>query len=161
MDKNQSSKLIIQLLPSLIRDAGENIFTLFCERILPKLVERISIQKIEELEIIYTAIAYSLKFLFRSIEKNLERFYLVFQEQLFQQRNLTIQRFSSEAFSYIFKKLKKVDVPRSIEIILKPLLNTSASQELIQNISNLLFEFLKGTVNSFARKSDLILRTLT
>ena len=39
---------------------------------LPKLVEKIKITEIEKLETIYTTIAYSLKFLFKSIEQNLE-----------------------------------------------------------------------------------------
>ena len=87
LDVKDCTFLIIKILPSLIRDAQQDIYKPFCKLILPKLVEKINIIKIDQLELIYTTIAFCLKFLFKSIEANLAEFYKVFQAQLFHQRN--------------------------------------------------------------------------
>jgi hypothetical protein len=153
---------IVKILPSLIRDARQDIFEIFCEKLLPSLVAKIDMRQLEELEAIYATLAFSIKFLFKSIRGNLKVFYQVFQMQLFHRRNKNLRRFSTQAFSYIFKKLARKEVATAIGVLLAPLSeekdekSPGDSDAQVNHVAALLFEIVKGTRDSFDAKAGAI-----
>ena len=123
MLKKLDSKLlraqIFQLFPPLFRDCQGEIFELFTQEILQKLLVFLDIKEAQILEEVFVVFAYALKYLFSKISANFSSFFTVFFYELFGNSNKLIRKFAAESFSFILKKLNKGELMRKMEIMLE------------------------------------------
>ncbi len=85
-------KSIMRILPSLLRDTQKEIYILFIEKILPRLVDILNERDTDILEDLFKCLAYALKYLLDEIKANFKPFYLLYVEKFFASTNKFIQR---------------------------------------------------------------------
>lgn len=92
IEVNECRKSILRIIPSLLRDTQKEIYILFCEKILPKLVDILNERNPDILEDLFKCLAYALKYLLDEIKVNFRPFYLQYVEKFFSSTNKFIQR---------------------------------------------------------------------
>ena len=142
--------IILKLFAPLIRDCQSEIFPIFCQDILMKLLSMIDIKNIDILEDIFMVLAYALKYLFQKIMKEFKSFFDIYFFQLFGHRNKHIRKFAAESFSYIFKKTPKNELQNKLTIILDSVceLDYTEFQNNFDCLAELMFESIRMTQNS-------------
>ena len=93
LDKKECRKTILRIMPGLFRDAQKDIFPLFCEKILPKLIDILNERALDVLEDLFKCLAYALKYLLDEIKTNFKTFYSLYASQFFTSTNKHIQRY--------------------------------------------------------------------
>jgi len=142
--------IILKLFAPLIRDCQSEIFQIFCQDILMKLLSMIDIKNLDILEDVFLVLAYALKYLFQKIMKEFKSFFDIYFFQLFGHKNKHIRKFAAESFSYIFKKTPKNELQGKLIIIFDSIsdLDYAEYQNNLDCLSELIFESIKLAQNS-------------
>ena len=150
MSSKMLRSLILKLFPPLIRDCQSEIFQLFCQEILMKLLSLIDIKNLDILEDVFLVLAYALKYLFNKIMKEFKIFYDLYFFQFFGNKNKHIRKFAAESFSYIIKKIPKNEIKAKLEIMFDSVLelNYAEYENYFESLSELLYESIKFNHNS-------------
>lgn len=141
---------LLKLLPPLIRDCQSDIFKIFCDEILMKLLSLIEIQNLELLEGVFLVLAYGLKYLFSRILKDFKLFYEIYLFQLFGHKNKHIRKFAAESFSYILKKIPRNEIKIKLEIMFDSIsgLDPHDYENQFDSLAELIYESIKFNNNS-------------
>jgi hypothetical protein len=102
LDNKECRKTIMRILPGLFRDAQKDIYPLFCQKILPQLINILNERTPDVLEDLFKCIAYGLKYLLEEIKKDFEVFYNQYTTNFFASTNKHIQRY--EFIKYLHKQ---------------------------------------------------------
>ncbi|XP_056635303.1 small subunit processome component 20 homolog isoform X1 [Diorhabda sublineata] len=142
---------LLELLVALARDLQKEFYKYFSES-LETLISLLDTKNTEQLEWVFTTLAYLFKFLWRSLVKDIHSVFTVLLPLLSDSKPEYINSFAAESFAFVARKVK--DKKTFLNLILKAVRN---QPDGVSGCGKLLFQMVTGIDGQFHSCADTVI----
>ncbi|XP_012535697.1 small subunit processome component 20 homolog [Monomorium pharaonis] len=147
---------ILELVVAVARDLQKEFYDYFPE-FLSEIICLLQTKDVEQIEYLFTTLAYLFKFLWRYLTRNISTVIPLLLPLLADTQPVYINRFAAESFAFVGRKIKDKDAFLKLVLRILKDRNKNTKENGVPGFGKLLFEIVSGTPGQFHSCSEQML----